>query len=161
MTVATSDRPEATVAQPLGPAEVARLLPQRFPFLLLDRIDSIEPARRATGAKVIAASEPFLLPPEATEWPIAFAVESLGQLAIALFNPSRDVTPPPKVLLGTVSGVTFHRSIPLGCTLDLEVRIERFIADQFIASGAAHVDGELTISMESLICKIITEGDAA
>ena len=161
MTVATLDRRAKSVAQPLGPAEVARLLPQRFPFLLLDRIDSFVPMQSATGRKVIGAVEPFLLPPEAQEWPMAFVVESLGQLAIALFNLSSDAGAPPKVLLGNVSGVTFHCPIPLGCSLNLEVLIERVIADQFIASGAARIGGEPVMTMDSLICKIITKGNPA
>ena len=92
---------------------------------------------------------------------MAFVVESLGQLAIALFNLSSEGGAPPKVLLGNVSGVTFHRPIPLGCSLDLEVRFERVIADQFIASGAARIGDDPVMNMDSLICKIITEGDAA
>jgi 3-hydroxymyristoyl/3-hydroxydecanoyl-(acyl carrier protein) dehydratase len=161
VSLAILDRPAPTVAQPLGPAAVAQLLPQRFPFLLLDRIDSVVPMQRATGRKTVGALEPFLLPPEAQEWPMAFVVESLGQLAIALFNLSSKGGAPPKVLLGNVSGVTFHRPIPLGCSLDLEVRIERVIAHQFIASGAARIGDDPVMTMDSLICKIITEGDAA
>lgn len=146
---------------PLGPDRVAALLPQRFPFLFLDRIDSVVPMETARGIKGISAREPFLLPDDATVWPMPFVVESLGQLAIALFNMSSATTPPPKVLLGNVSGVTFHSDIPLGCVLDLEVRMERFIADQFIASGRASVNGTLCMTMDSLICKIISERTTA
>lgn len=142
---------------PLGADAVATLLPQRFPFLFLDRIDAYEPMGWARGCKGIGTSEPYLLPADARIWPMPFVVESLGQLAIALFNLSQGAAEPPKVLLGTVSGVTFHCDIPLGCRLDLDVKIERVIADQFIASGRASVNGQLCLSMDSLICKILTE----
>lgn len=149
------------IEAPLGSDQVAALLPQRFPFLFLDRIDDVVPMESARGIKGISAQEPFLLPQDTTSWPMPFVVESLGQLAIALFNMFSDTTPPPKVLLGNVSGVTYHRDIPLGCVLDLEVRMERVIADQFIASGRASVDGLACMTMDSLICKIIIEGTTA
>lgn len=148
-------------AMPMGPDQVSTLLPQRFPFLFVDRIDEVVPMETARGVKGISAREPFLLPDDATVWPMPFVVESLGQLAIALLNMSSDTTPPPKVLLGNVSGVTYHRDVPLGCLLDLEVRMERFIGDQFITSGRASVDGALCMTMDSLICKIILEGETS
>ncbi len=146
-----------TTAPMLGSA-IEAILPQRFPFVFLDKIVAWEPLQWARGAKGIAAQEPFLLAPDAKYWPMPFVIESLGQLAIGLFNLSQNTEPAPKVLLGTVSGVTYHQPIPLGCCLDLEVQIERFIENQFIVSGVASVDGALCMTIETLVCKLISSG---
>lgn len=144
--------------KPLRGAALQAVLPQRFPFLLLDRIDTWQPMRHATGCKAVGSVEPYLLHNGETEWPMPFVIESLGQLAIALFNLSQPDGTAPKVLLGNVSGVTYHAPIPLGSYLDLEVRIERVIDDQFIASGIARLHGAPCMEMDSLICKILNEG---
>lgn len=145
-------------AAPLIGDAIEAILPQRFPFVFLDQIVAWEPMQWARGVKGIAPQEPFLLPPDAKHWPMPFVIESLGQLAIGLFNLSQNTRPAPKVLLGTISGVSYHQSIPLGCRLELEVKFERFIKDQFIVSGIASVDGAPRMTMESLVCKIIIEG---
>lgn len=153
----TISRPDIA---PLQGAALEAILPQRFPFLLLDRIDSWEPMRHATGCKAVGSREPYLLHDGETEWPMPFVIESLGQLAIALFNLSQPAGAAPKVLLGNVSGVTYHAPIPLGSHLDLDVRIERVIDDQFIASGLARLHGVPCMEMDSLICKILTREGA-
>jgi len=59
---ATTPRPSG-VTRPLtlGPAELQRLLPHSWPFLLLDRVTSLEPGVRAVGVKCVTN----------TEWPFA------------------------------------------------------------------------------------------
>ncbi len=44
---------------PLGPAEIRQLIPHRYPFLLVDRIDELEPGVRARGVKNVTQNEPF------------------------------------------------------------------------------------------------------
>lgn len=145
----------AAKPEPLYGADLQSILPQRFPFLLLDRIDDWQEMVSARGCKTIGTTEPFLLNAGETKWPMPFVIESLGQLAIALLNLSQPSGKAPKVLLGSVSGVTYHMPIPLGSHLEFEVCIERVIKDQFITSGKAYLDDQLCLTMDSLICKII------
>ena len=137
-------------------SELKNILPQRFPFLFLDRIENYELGKWATGSKNVSKREPMLLSESATEWPESFVVESLGQLAISLLNLESPDCEPPKILLGGVSGVSFHAPFPMGCKIDLRIEVDKFIeGDSFIISGHADVEREQKLTMNSLVAKII------
>lgn len=139
-------------------SQLKRVLPQRFPFLFLDRIESYELGQWATGTKNVSPREPMLLHEGTTAWPEAFVIESLGQLAIALLNMASPESEPPKILLGGVSGVTFHSWFPMGCKIDLRIDVDKFVEnDSFIISGHADVAGERKLTMNSLVAKIVQE----
>lgn len=44
---------------PLGYEEIIKVLPHRYPFLLVDRITELEPGKRVKGIKNVTANEPF------------------------------------------------------------------------------------------------------
>lgn len=44
----------------LNTKEIMEILPHRAPFLLIDRIDELEPGKRAVGCKAVTYNEPFL-----------------------------------------------------------------------------------------------------
>ena len=153
--------PVAMPANDLAPivgAALSAVLPQRFPFMMLDQITAWETGAWARGVKCVAAHEPLLTDPGARFWPEPYVIESLGQLAIALFNLDAGDGAAPTVLLGSVAGVTYHKRIPLGARLDLEVRIERFFGDSFVCSGRCDIDGVQHLEMEALTCKILNHG---
>jgi 3-hydroxyacyl-[acyl-carrier-protein] dehydratase len=47
------------VKAPLGPAQIRDLIPHRYPFLLVDRIEELEAGVRAVGVKNVTQNEPF------------------------------------------------------------------------------------------------------
>ena len=142
---------------PIVGSELEALLPQRFPFLFVDRIDHYELGVSVKGAKNVAKREPLLVPLGDDYWPEAFVVESLGQLAIALFNLNTTNATPPKILLGGVSEVEFHSAFPMGCKIDLYVNVDKHLEDSFIISGYAEVDNERKLTMGALVAKIVVE----
>jgi 3-hydroxyacyl-[acyl-carrier-protein] dehydratase len=143
-------------------SQLEALLPQRFPFIFLDSIEQYESNKRAKGSKNICSREPLLLDDACKEWPGAYVVESLGQLAIALLNMQYIDKQTPKILLGRISGVTFHSKIPLGSKLDLRIDMDAYVeGDSFIVSGYADVAGERKVTMNSLVAKIIIEDSKA
>jgi 3-hydroxyacyl-[acyl-carrier-protein] dehydratase len=44
---------------PLGYEEIVKILPHRYPFLLVDRVTELEPGKRVKGIKNVTANEPF------------------------------------------------------------------------------------------------------
>ena len=44
---------------PLGPVAIRELIPHRYPFLLVDRVEELEPGVRAVGIKNVTQNEPF------------------------------------------------------------------------------------------------------
>lgn len=53
-----------TSSLPLNYAAIARILPHRYPFLLVDRITAFEPDVSITGIKNVTSSERYLSPPD-------------------------------------------------------------------------------------------------
>ncbi|MBQ8093477.1 MAG: 3-hydroxyacyl-ACP dehydratase FabZ [Clostridia bacterium] len=69
-------------------AVIARLLPHRYPFLLLDRVIELEPGKRAVGIKNVTINEPYFqghFPGEPIV-PGVLLVESLAQLTAIMYG---------------------------------------------------------------------------
>src|SRR3546814_15711350 len=49
----------APVTMPVDIAEIWRMLPHRYPFLLIDRVNEFESGKRVLGYKNVSANEPF------------------------------------------------------------------------------------------------------
>ena len=137
-------------------SKLEALLPQRYPYLFVDRIEDFVIDGWAKGCKCIGVREPMLLADDTVEWPGAFVVESLGQLSIALINMNAADCAPPKILLGGVSGTSFENKVPMGCKLDLFVNIDNYIeGESFVISGHADVAGKRMLTMNTLVAKIM------
>jgi len=67
--------------------EIKKLIPQRFPFIMIDRVIEIEPGKEATAIKNISGNDIFLFGhfPEKAIMPGALIIEAMAQTAIVLF----------------------------------------------------------------------------
>ena len=67
---------------PLGPAEIRALIPHRYPFLLVDRIEELEPGVRAVGIKSVTQNEPYFQGhfPDYPVMPGVLVVEAMAQV---------------------------------------------------------------------------------
>ena len=79
MTTDTSTSPTL----PLEAADIMRILPHRYPFLLVDRIIELEPGKRVVGIKQVTANEPQFTGhfPDRPIMPGVLMVEALAQTA--------------------------------------------------------------------------------
>jgi 3-hydroxymyristoyl/3-hydroxydecanoyl-(acyl carrier protein) dehydratase len=78
---------ETTVPVDLGPAEIARMIPHRPPFLLVDRIQAVDlPARGAIGSRTIDPADPVMVGhfPGDPIYPGVLLLETMGQLGLCL-----------------------------------------------------------------------------
>jgi 3-hydroxyacyl-[acyl-carrier-protein] dehydratase len=104
--------------------EIQKILPHRYPFLLVDKIVEIEPGKRAVGIKNVTANEPFFQGhfPDYPVMPGVLIVEALAQTAgIAVA-----VTEELKRRIGLFAGIEefkFKRQVLPGDTLQLEAEI--------------------------------------
>lgn len=73
---------------PLSADEIARLLPHRYPFLLLDRVTELEPGASATAVKNISVSDGVLTGhfPGRKIYPGVLLVECVAQLAAVIYG---------------------------------------------------------------------------
>jgi 3-hydroxymyristoyl/3-hydroxydecanoyl-(acyl carrier protein) dehydratase len=133
---------------------LGRVLPHRYPFLLVDRVCSHAPGRHIVGTRVVSAGLPALLGLPTEPYPQALVVESLGQIGIALFFLSRGDSPPVDIVLGSMSDVDFCRPVPLDAVLTLHARIERLLPNGVILSGQALCGDAVVTRVGSLVAMV-------
>jgi 3-hydroxyacyl-[acyl-carrier-protein] dehydratase len=127
-------------------AAVLRLLPHRYPMLLVDRVESMVPGISARGIKAVTINEPFFQGhfPARPIMPGVLIVEALAQTAGVLAVSSLAPDERGKlVYFMSIDDAKFRRPVEPGCLLHLEVTMlqSRRTISKF--EGRALVDGEL------------------
>lgn len=134
----------APVAAPLEAADIMRILPHRYPFLLVDRVVELEPGARAVAIKQVTANEPHFTGhfPDRPIMPGVLIVEALAQTAgIAV-----QTLPEYRGKLGLFAGIDgcrFKRMVVPGDTLRMEVTVEKLRGMFGRVHALATVDGEV------------------
>jgi len=109
-------------ASGLGIAEIMRVLPHRYPMLLVDRVIEIEGFTRAVGIKNVTINEPFFVGhyPETPIMPAVLTLEALAQLAGILLLRKLDYAGKVAVFLG-MDHVRLRHAVMPGDQLRLAV----------------------------------------
>lgn len=130
--------------------EIQRLLPHRYPFLLVDRVVEITPEKSLKAYKNVSFNESFFQGhfPGHPVMPGVLIVEALAQAAALLAFKSRGVEGAGLVYLVGMDGVRFRRPVVPGDRLDLSVTILRSKARIIKVRGEASVAGELACEAE-------------
>ena len=142
--------PTATATTlPIGALEIQKLLPHRYPFLLIDRVVEMEPGERIVAFKNLTINEPFFQGhfPSRPVMPGVLVIEALAQAGGVLYqltNLARgDAAGSDKLFyLVKVENARFNRTIVPGDRLELRVAIKRRIRNMAQYEGTALVDGE-------------------
>ena len=134
---------------PLGPAEIRGLIPHRYPFLLVDRIEEIEPGVRAVGVKNVTQNEPFFQGhfPDYPVMPGVLIVEAMAQVGAVGVMAGGEHTDRLALFAG-IDGVRFRRQVLPGDVLRMEVEITRLKGKVGRGKGRATVDGERVCEAE-------------
>jgi 3-hydroxyacyl-[acyl-carrier-protein] dehydratase len=128
---------------PLGAAQIRELVPHRYPFLLVDRIEELEPGVRAVGIKNVTQNEPFFQGhfPDYPVMPGVLIIEAMAQVgAVGVMAGGEHGDK--LALFAGIDGVRFRRQVLPGDVLRLEVEIERLKGRVGRGRGQATVDGE-------------------
>ncbi len=133
--------------------EIQKLLPHRYPFLLVDRVVSIEPGKALRAYKNVSVNEPFFEGhfPGHPVMPGVLVLEALAQASAILAYRSTGFDPAKKVTyLMAIDGAKFRRPTVPGDRLELEVEVIRFKGSIMKTRGVAKVDGEVVAEGEFL-----------
>jgi beta-hydroxyacyl-ACP dehydratase FabZ len=131
-----------TLQLPLDYAAIERILPHRYPFLLVDRVIDFEPDRRIVGIKNVslndrylwhAADEDPVLPPTI----LTEAIAQVGAILI-LAKPENEGRIP--FFLG-IERVRYRKPVRPGDTVVIEAVVKRLRSRMGVLSGAARVNG--------------------
>jgi 3-hydroxyacyl-[acyl-carrier-protein] dehydratase len=134
---------------PLGSAEIRNLIPHRYPFLLVDRIEELEPGVRAVGIKNVTQNEPFFQGhfPDYPVMPGVLVVEAMAQVGavgVMAGGEHKDKL----ALFAGIDGVRFRRQVLPGDVLRMEVEIERLKGRVGRGRGRATVGEERVCEAE-------------
>ncbi len=134
---------------PLGPAEIRELIPHRYPFLLVDRIEELEPGVRVVGLKNVSQNEPFFQGhfPDYPVMPGVLIIEAMAQVGavgVMAGGEHRERL----ALFAGIDGVRFRRQVVPGDALRMEVEITRLKGKVGRGKGRATVEGERVCEAE-------------
>ena len=124
--------------------EIIKLLPHRFPFLLVDRIVEFEPGKRAVGIKNVTCNEPFFEGhfPHTPIMPGVLIIEAMAQtggvLAFKTFPEKRG-----SVFFLGIDNARFRRPVIPGDQLKMVVEVLKQKMDIWIFEGKAYVNDEI------------------
>ena len=134
---------------PLGPAEIRGLIPHRYPFLLVDRIEELEPGVRAVGTKNVTQNEPYFGGhfPDYPVMPGVLIIEGtaqVGAVGVMAGGEHKDKL----ALFAGIDGVRFRRQVVPGDVLRMDVEIERLKGRVGRGRGRATVGDERVCEAE-------------
>ncbi len=133
--------------------EIQRLLPHRYPFLLVDRVMEITVGQKLVAYKNVSFNEPFFAGhfPGHPVMPGVLILEALAQAAALLayksanFDAARQV-----VYLMSIDGAKFRKPVVPGDRLVLTCEVLRNKGDIWKQRGTATVDGAVVAEGEFL-----------
>ncbi|MEV5545607.1 beta-hydroxyacyl-ACP dehydratase [Streptomyces sp. NPDC052309] len=139
---------------------ITRIIPHRYPVLLVDRVTEVDPGRTLTALKAVTVGEPCYRRapahggPARFHYPRPLLVESWAQAAVllAVWNtPNPDVTTGKVELAGAIDRIAFHRPVLPGDLLEHRVRVVRAVGDTTILAGETRCDGDLVAEVGHFI----------
>jgi 3-hydroxyacyl-[acyl-carrier-protein] dehydratase len=126
---------------------IMRYLPHRYPFLLVDRITSLEDGKSIRGIKNVTMNEPFFQGhfPGYPVMPAVLVIEALAQLAsiLAWKISGRDPGDGTLIFFAGIDNARFRRQVFPGDTLVLESEVHRLVRGVGKFAVRAKVDGEI------------------
>ena len=130
---------------------IREILPHRYPFLLVDRIEELE-TERVVGIKNVTVNEPFFAGhfPDYPVMPGVLIIEAMAQVAGVLVLSGIPNRKEKLVLMAGVDGAKFRRPVRPGDQLRMEMKVLRSRASMAKVSGTATVDGVVVAEAEIL-----------
>jgi len=138
--------------------EIKKIIPQRFPFLMIDRVLDVEPGKHVVAVKNISGNDMVFLGhfPDKAVMPGALIIEAMAQAAIILFDVGTDKPETgkrPLYYFGSVKARFLHPAVPGD---QLKIRVENvktlptgaFVSGEAFAEDRKIAEAELVFSVK-------------
>ncbi|MBK7005312.1 MAG: 3-hydroxyacyl-ACP dehydratase FabZ [Burkholderiales bacterium] len=139
--------------------EILKLLPHRYPFLMVDRVLSIDKGKSIQALKNVSINEPFFNGhfPHRPVMPGVLMLEAMAQVAALLSFDAMGVRPDDKTVyyFAGIDAARFKRPVEPGDQLIMDVSLLRSKAGISKYAGVTRVDGNVVCEAE-LMCTMRT-----
>ena len=134
--------------------EILDHLPHRYPFVLIDRVLSIDLGKEITAIKNVTINEPFFPGhfPYHPVMPGVLIVEAMAQAAAVLSFKTMDVKPSDDSVyyFAGIDSARFKKPVSPGDQIVLNVKIDRILKGIWKYSGVARVDGNIVAEAQMM-----------
>jgi len=138
--------------------EIMDILPHRYPFLLVDRIEEVVPGVKAVGIKNVSVNEPYFQGhfPDFPVMPGVLIIEAMAQVG-AVATLSMPGFAGKLALFAGIDKARFRRQVMPGDVLRMEVELLRVRSNMGKGKAFATVDGALVAEAELLFAIVDRE----
>jgi 3-hydroxyacyl-[acyl-carrier-protein] dehydratase len=141
-----NDQSDSTAIGPLDIKRVMAALPHRYPMLLVDRVESLDPEKGIVAIKAVTINEPFFQGhfPARPIMPGVLIVEALAQAAGVLAVEALGLAGSGKlVYFMAIEGAKFRQPVEPGVLMKLEVEFVQKRSTVCKFAGRATIDGKV------------------
>jgi len=137
--------PEAPNAVVFNITDILRILPHRYPFLMVDRIIELEPGKRIVGLKNVTINEPFFQGhfPGVPVMPGVLVVEAMAQVAGIMTYHDMPGSEGKLIYFTGIENAKFRRPVVPGDQLRIEMELLNQRHNFGTMRGRASVEGRL------------------
>jgi 3-hydroxyacyl-[acyl-carrier-protein] dehydratase len=137
---------EMELTLPLDYSAIERILPHRYPFLLVDRITELEPDKRIVGIKNVTLNERYLSHQagEAPALPPTILTEAVAQVGAILIL-SKPENREKLIFFMGIDRVRYRRPVYAGDVVEIEAIVRRLRSRMGQFEGFARVNGRVVV----------------
>ncbi|MGH8509431.1 MAG: 3-hydroxyacyl-ACP dehydratase FabZ [Gammaproteobacteria bacterium] len=139
--------------------KIRRLLPHRYPILLIDRVLECVDGQSLVAVKNVTINEPFFSGhfPDRPIMPGVLILEALAQATALLAFSSGQIESDPEALyyLVGIDKARFKKPVVPGDQLHLYVQLEREIRGIYRCDAVARVDGKPVATAKIMACSVV------
>jgi 3-hydroxyacyl-[acyl-carrier-protein] dehydratase len=161
MTDTTHPTTEATKAPSttLDINDIQKILPHRYPFLLIDRVIAMTPRERIVAIKNVTINEPFFQGhfPGLPIMPGVLIVEAIAQAGGALLLTEVEDRAHKLMLFTGIERARFRRPVVPGDQVRIEVEVKSWRMNAVRMEGKAFV-GEKRVAEATVTCQLVSRG---
>jgi 3-hydroxyacyl-[acyl-carrier-protein] dehydratase len=131
---------------PLDYTAIERILPHRYPFLLVDRITEFEPDKRIVGIKNVTLNERYLAhrPGEPPVLPPTILTEAVAQVGAIMILAKPENHGKLMYFMG-IEKVRYRRPVHPGDVVEIEALVLRLRSRMGVLRGIARVGGKVVV----------------
>lgn len=134
------------ITLPLDYAAIERILPHRYPFLLVDRITEFEPDKRIVGVKSVSMNERYLshTPGQRPALPPTILTEAVAQVGAIMILAKPENREKLIYFMG-IEKVRYRRPVYPGESVEIEATVRRLRSRMGVLRGVARVNGKIVV----------------